>query len=124
MQQTRSADRRTRRSPHMQQALSFQLQRVRETAALDALVLATADGLPVAHSGEDELCAELAALAPFIPVEGGDAADAARRLRAVRIGAAQPLLLVFFRRKAPPELEPWAEHTHRGIQRILALQSV
>jgi hypothetical protein len=121
--QTARADRRTRRSEQAQEALVFQLERVRAKAALDALVLATQDGLPVAHSGEAELCAELAALAPFIARDDSGCEPPVRCLRAVRIVASQPLLLVFYSREAPPELEPWAEHTQRGIKRILRLQS-
>ena len=72
---TRSNERRTRRSLRADQALAFQLEQVRDEAGLDALVLATEEGLPVAHSGEDELCEEIAALAPFLSGQAEPATD-------------------------------------------------
>jgi hypothetical protein len=118
--QTMTIDRRTRRSEQLQEALSLQLAHVRDQASLDALVLATEEGLPVAHSGEDDLCVELAALAPFLPQEADSADPVAQRMRAVSISAGLPLYLVFYSSEAPPPVEAWLEHTHSGIRRILA----
>lgn len=58
-------DRRTRRSEDTRTALGYQLDRVRREAALEALVLADDAGLPLAASGDCQICAELAALAPI-----------------------------------------------------------
>ena len=66
--QTRQ-DRRRRRSDDAREALDLQLAHVRDAARLDALVLASDEGLSIAFSGEEELCTELAALAPFLPRE-------------------------------------------------------
>jgi hypothetical protein len=112
-------DRRTQRSGRADQALLFQLERVRGEAQLDALVLATEEGLPVAHAGEDELCEELAAMAPFLSEQ--DASDK----RTTRVCAltldALPLLLVSYRHEATVENDAWLEHASRGIERILAV---
>jgi hypothetical protein len=118
-------ERRKHRSGRAQEALAFQLERVRNEAGLDALVLATAEGLPVAHSGEDELCVELAALAPFMH---GDKAQTAAgeyterpRTRVRRMAFNDmPLLLVSYRRDSPVENDGWLEHASKGITRILS----
>jgi hypothetical protein len=106
----------------------FQLERVRNEAGLDALVLATAEGLPVAHSGEDELCEELAALAPFMHENKAKAApgesEHGNSSRSTRVRAMAfsdvPLLLVSYRRDSPVENDGWLEHASRGITRILS----
>ena len=118
-------ERRTRRSMRADEALRFQLEHVRHEAQLDALVLATAEGLPVAHCGEDELCIELAALAPFLQDETSEQALQARSEARVRTMSFQavpdfPLLLVSYRRDAPVANDGWLEHASRGIERILA----
>jgi hypothetical protein len=131
-------ERRTRRSGKADEALLFQLDHVRCEAGLDAIVLATAEGLPVAHSGEDELCEELAALAPFMHVDtDGDGkkrgrkskraandseyADKSRRTRVRTMTFTDvPLLLVSYRRDSPVENDGWLEHASRGITRILS----
>ena len=61
-----AADRRHERSSDPQEALSLQLSYVRSEAGLDALVLASHDGLAIAHAGDLDLCSELAALAPIL----------------------------------------------------------
>lgn len=117
-------ERRTRRSMRADEALLFQLERVRDEAQLDALVLATAEGLPVAHSGEDELCVELAALAPFLQDDEHKLESrSGRRVRSMsfELMADVPLLLVSYRRDAPVENDGWLEHASRGIERILAI---
>jgi hypothetical protein len=132
-------ERRTRRSGKADEALLFQLDHVRSEAGLDAIVLATAEGLPVAHSGEDELCEELAALAPFMHVDadpggiaargkkrarathGSEYADKARRTRVRSMTFTDvPLLLVSYRRDSPVENDGWLEHASKGIARILS----
>jgi hypothetical protein len=122
---TVAEERRTRRSARADEALLFQLERVRDEAQLDALVLATAEGLPVAHSGEDELCVELAALAPFLHGERAEHGEAANDTGTTRVRAMTvtdfPLLLVSYRRDAPVENDGWLEHASRGIERILAI---
>lgn len=117
---TRSEERRTRRSQRADQALLFQLEQVRDEAGLDALVLATEEGLPVAHSGEDELCQEIAALAPFLSGHGQPAQEkSTMRVRAVTLDALS-LLLVSYRSDAARVSDRWLEHASRGIVRILA----
>ena len=59
-------ERRTSRSDNPQQALSMQLSRVRDEAGLDALVLASHEGLTIAHAGDPAVCSELAAVAPLL----------------------------------------------------------
>ena len=117
----RANERRTNRSERADQALFFQLQRVRDEEQLDALVLATEEGLPVAHSGEDELCEELAALAPFLSDD--DAPTQEKRTTRVRTLTldALPLLLVSYRRDAELGSDGWFEHASRGIERILTI---
>lgn len=117
----RANERRTNRSERADQALFFQLQRVRDEEQLDALVLATEEGLPVAHSGEDELCEELAALAPFLSDDGVPTHEKrTTRVRTLTLDAL-PLLLVSYRRDAELGSDGWFEHASRGIERILTL---
>lgn len=112
-------ERRTRRSYQPQEALSFQLAQVREEAGLDALVLATADGLSIAYSGEDELCLELAALAPFFQQADNDGAPRATRVRAMDHGGLSLFLISYGADHARPELDGWLDHATQGISRIL-----
>lgn len=58
-------DRRERRSDELHLALRYQLETSRASAALDALVLADEEGLVIASSGDEGLCEELGAFAPF-----------------------------------------------------------
>jgi hypothetical protein len=118
-------ERRKHRSGRADEALVFQLERVRNEAGLDALVLATAEGLPVAHSGEDELCVELAALAPFlhgdkVQIIAGEQTERPRtRVRRMAFND-MPLLLVSYRRDSPVDNDGWLEHASKGITRILS----
>jgi hypothetical protein len=59
-------ERRRRRSDDPQRALSLQLSQVRDEARLDALVLASHEGLAIAHAGDPAICCELAAFAPLL----------------------------------------------------------
>lgn len=117
----RANERRTNRSERADEALFFQLQRVRDEEQLDALVLATEEGLPVAHSGEDELCEELAALAPFLSDDvAPDQEKRTTRVRTLNLDTL-PLLLVSYRRDAELGSDGWFEHASRGIERILTI---
>ncbi len=58
-------ERRQRRSNDTRTALSYQLDYVRDEASLEAIVLADGMGLPLAASGDPQVCAELSALAPL-----------------------------------------------------------
>jgi hypothetical protein len=59
-------DRRRHRTDDPAEALRLQLDAVRRRAALDALVLADGDGLVIAHAGDRDGCAALAAAAPLV----------------------------------------------------------
>lgn len=65
-----AAERRRQRSDDAHTALSLQLAQVKREASLEAVVLATAEGLLIAHAGDMELCSELAAVAPIVSLEG------------------------------------------------------
>lgn len=54
-------DRRQHRSSRLGTALALQLATCRRNAALDAIVLGDQDGLLIAGSGPDDVCATLAA---------------------------------------------------------------
>lgn len=118
--QTIARERRVRRSYQPQEALSFQLDHVREGAGLDALVLATEDGLSIAYSGEDELCLELAALGPFFQDADNDGTARPTLVRAIHHHGLPLLLIAYGLDDAPRELERWLDHAAQGITRILA----
>ncbi|HEX5658275.1 MAG TPA: hypothetical protein VFX59_13830 [Polyangiales bacterium] len=117
---TIARERRTRRSYQPQEALSYQLEHVREEAGLDALVLATRDGLSIAYSGEDELCLELAALGPFLQEADNDNEPRPTRVRAMNHDGLALLLISYGLDDARAELDGWLEHATQGITRILA----
>ena len=117
-----ASERRRRRSEDAREALHLQLAHVRDAARLDALVLASDEGLSIAFSGEEELCTELAALAPFLPhalaareEESGDAL----RVMPLRLGQVPLLLVSYCREESPNELEQWLAHASQGVVRIL-----
>jgi hypothetical protein len=116
---TIAMERRTRRSYQPQEALSYQLEHVRGQAGLAALVLATQDGLSIAYSGEDELCLELAALAPFLQEADNDGTPRATRVRAMDHDGLPLLLISYGVDDARPELDGWLDHATQGISRIL-----
>jgi hypothetical protein len=62
-------ERRRARADNAQEALTLQLAELCDAGHLDALVLAGADGLAIAHAGDLELCSELAAIAPLLSSE-------------------------------------------------------
>ena len=119
---TQPIERRRRRSEVPQEALVLQLERVREKARLDALVLASDEGLSIAHSGEEELCTELAALAPFLPRETEartEAGSEALRVQPVSFGSLLLYLVSYCRDQVSDQLDGWLEHASRGVVRIL-----
>jgi hypothetical protein len=115
--QKQQSERRTRRSEEAEQALFLQLERVREEARLDALVLASEEGLCIAHSGEDGFCEELAALAPFI--QEADKSEALLSVRATDF-AGRRMYLISYVREEPREMGHLLERTWSGVSRILA----
>jgi hypothetical protein len=63
---SRAEERRVTRSQDPHEALRLQLVSVCESTGACALVLASAEGLSIAHAGDDALCDELAAIVPFV----------------------------------------------------------
>jgi hypothetical protein len=59
-------ERRRRRTQDRDLALRYQIEHARLTGRLEALVLADDSGLPLAYAGDDAVCEELAAMAPFL----------------------------------------------------------
>jgi hypothetical protein len=121
-------DRRQLRSNDAQQALSLQLSHVRDGAHLDALVLASHDGLTIAHAGDPALCCELAALAPLL--SQGHAIDnevdiqqGLLFVRAVEFEGV-PLYLAScgdnVTETAPADVDRWLTQATVGVTRILA----
>ena len=123
MQQGMPRERRRQRSEDACEALALQLAQVRDKARLDALVLASDEGLSIAYSGEEELCIELAALAPFLPREAAprDAASDVDTLlvRPLSCGPLPLLLVSYCREQSPDGLAGWLDHASRGVLRIL-----
>jgi hypothetical protein len=67
-----SVERRVCRSDSPGLALQYQIEHSRRQSRLRALVLTDQHGLPVATSGDEALCLELAAAAPWMhPAPGG-----------------------------------------------------
>jgi hypothetical protein len=60
------SERRQRRSHHSHLALQYQLEHVKSSGGLEALVLADETGMVVASAGEAGVCQELAAVAPLV----------------------------------------------------------
>jgi hypothetical protein len=125
VQQRLPRERRRRRSDDACEALALQLAQVRDEARIDALVLASDEGLSIAYSGEEELCIELAALAPFLPREVGASERAeppadALHVRPLRCGELPLLLVSYCREQAPEGLTGWLDRASRGVLRILA----
>ena len=110
-------ERRRRRSARAEEALALQLQEVRDRAKLDAIVLASEEGLAIAHSGEPEFCTELAALAPFIPEASPE--RTLLRVRSSRF-AGREFYLVSYSREGRGELESSLDRAWRGVSRILS----
>jgi hypothetical protein len=124
---TRAADRRRERSSDPQKALSLQLSYVRSEAGLDALVLATHDGLAIAHAGDMDLCSELAAVAPLLSMgDAASAADIQQGLLFVREVVFEGTALYLascgdnVNDSAPAEVDRWLIEATAGVTRILA----
>jgi hypothetical protein len=120
-------ERRRNRSDDPQRALSMQLSHVRDEARLDALVLASHEGLAIAHAGDPAVCCELAALAPLLS-QGPlmTEIDLQQRLlfvRAVTFEGA-PLYLASCgddpNRTTPAQVDRWLAEATAGVTRILA----
>jgi hypothetical protein len=124
--QTDTADRRRARSSDPQQALSLQLSHVRDEAQLDALVLASPEGLPIAHAGDADLCCELAALAPLLSrgqsAANADIQQALLFVRAVNVDG-EALYLAScgddVHALTPAAVDRWLLEATVGVRRIL-----
>jgi hypothetical protein len=129
---TCAADRRRERSSDPQEALTLQLSYVRSEAGLDALVLASHDGLAIAHAGDLDLCSELAALAPLLSnglargdtsASGADIQQALLFVRAVNFEGTALYLASCgdnVNESAPAEVDRWLIEATEGVTRILA----
>jgi len=121
-------ERRTRRSNDTRTALSYQLDRVRDEASLEAIVLADAAGLSLASSGDKEVCAELAALAPIAggrhAVPRGSRFDSHFvHVRALRFEGVELFLASCSDSIADvwsARVETWLAEAQHGVTRILA----
>ncbi len=122
------AERRTRRSEDTRTALGYQLDRVRHEASLEALVLADEAGLPLAASGDLQVCSELAALAPIAArqqhVPRGSRFDSGFvHVRAVSFDGV-PLFLASCSDSIADvwsaRIESWLAEAQHGVTRILA----
>ncbi|MDH5492294.1 MAG: hypothetical protein OEY14_10105 [Myxococcales bacterium] len=116
-------DRRSRRSTNPQTALRYQLERTREQASLEALVVADADGFVVAGAGDSSICQELGAFAPLLfrcvmgmrlppLLRGGNVA-----VRPMRANGAELYVATIGGGVARDAL---LQHSMHGVQRILA----
>src|SRR5262245_50275797 len=106
-------ERRLRRSSDATTALHYLLESTRERAAIDLLVLADADGLPLAMVGTGWRCEELCAYTPFF---AGRRPRLRRRdvpepsaIRPVRVGSSEVFLCAL--RGVRPLLESEIERT-------------
>jgi hypothetical protein len=122
-------ERRRERSEDAHTALSLQLAKVKRDARLEAVVLATAEGLLIAHAGDEELCSELAAVAPIVSLEGAMPANSnlgegTLHVRTVPWNGGAPLYLagtdgaVTAQREA--DVVQWIALAQAGVKRILA----
>ncbi len=59
-------DRRAERSSHLESTLQLLLRSQRQRGELDLIVLASAEGMVIAHDGPRNLCEEIAAYAPLL----------------------------------------------------------
>jgi hypothetical protein len=122
------ADRRRRRSEDTRTALEYQLDCVRSEAALEALVLADDAGLPLAMSGDTQICVELAALAPIAAhqqhVPRGASFDSGFvHLRVLRFDGVVLYLASCSDSVADvwsARIEAWLAKAQHGVTRILA----
>ena len=114
-------ERRRRRSQDPYRALCFQLEHVRSEAELDAMVVATDNGLLVAGAGERSVCEALGAVAPLLGRPSFDG-----RIPGALIGQAidvRSVLLgpdtVYVASLGRLPGDPWIDRTIGGLRRIL-----
>jgi hypothetical protein len=124
---TRATDRRRVRSSDPHEALALQLSYVRSEAGLDALVLASHDGLAIASAGDHDLCSELAAVAPLLSTgDAASAADIQQGLLFVREVLFEGTALYLAScgddvyESAPALVDRWLMEATVGVTRILA----
>lgn len=118
-----NAERRRRRTENPLLALSWLLERARQSAELQTLVLADDSGLLIAGAGGHYACEALAAavaVQPGLPANDTvpcrlDVLDAEARVRRVRIDGVELLLAAQGERGAAPSLDAAAQ----GAERIL-----
>ena len=121
-------ERRRRRSTDTRTALGYQLDHVRREASLGAVVLADGSGLPLASSGDEQVCAELAALAPIAALReslprGTRFESSFVHVRAVSFDGV-PLFIAScsdsFADVWSARVETWLAEAQHGVTRILA----
>lgn len=124
---TRATDRRRVRSSDPHEALALQLSYVCSEAGLDALVLASHDGLAIASAGDETLCSELAAVAPLLSTgDAASAADIQQGLLFVREVVFEGTALYLAScgddvyESAPAVVDRWLMEATVGVTRILA----
>lgn len=123
--QIESRERRRVRSENPLEALLLQLSHVRDEAGLSAVVLASQEGLTIAHAGDEDVCCELAALAPLLSRGQFVQNDVQLTqpllfVRAVEFEG-QPLYLASCGEEATTEdVDRWLAEATRGVTRILA----
>lgn len=117
-------ERRQNRSDDPQRALSIQLSQVRDEAQLDALVLATHDGLTIAHAGDLAVCCELAAVAPLLSQGPLPTEIEVRQqllfVRAVTFEGSPLYLASCGDAPDPAHVDRWLVKATAGVTRILA----
>ncbi|MEI8257769.1 MAG: hypothetical protein WCJ30_18995 [Deltaproteobacteria bacterium] len=79
-------DRRSERSGQLEGALHLLLRSQRQRGELDLIVLATYEGLVIAHDGPQNLCEEIAAYAPLL-ARGAPVAIDPKRIRGLSVHA-------------------------------------
>ncbi len=115
-------DRRSERSSHLESALQLLLRSQRQRGELDLIVLATYDGLVIAHDGPRNLCEEIAAYAPLL-ARGAPVAIDPRRIRGLSVhpfmAGRQELLLATRGGVDAVAVDTLALQSIRGATRIL-----
>lgn len=112
-------ERRSRRSHDPLVALHYKLSATRREGALDALVVADADGLVVAGAGAWPLCEEIAAYAPILE-DAGEQALPSRLAGRVQVRHGDGLWVCAVREEgADPSTVDWNGLEH-AVSRILA----
>jgi hypothetical protein len=117
-------ERRRRRSQDPYRALCLQLEHARSRGELDAMVVATDNGLVVAGAGERSVCEALGAIAPLVACPSFDG-----RIPGVLIGQSigvRPLYLdgetVYLASAGRTDGSTWIQGSIHGVCRILGYQ--